>query len=141
MFSNKLFNVRFDSAFNFIFITKHFKANNIYIPRLGHLRHQLIKYQGLGYTALKLNNILMRMLADRRVQETLPNMIKYSAKADEKGSTFVFQEGIATSTPVFSKTRLGSIKITLYYNIYLLNKVLFAFSTHRKMMYLGYDFS
>lgn len=50
-------------------------------------RHQLLEFQGLGYTALKLDNNLMRMLDDGKVQETLSNMLKYSAKADEKGST------------------------------------------------------
>lgn len=66
-------------------------------------RHSLLEYEGLGYTALKLNKKLMSMLNDGGIQDTLSNMLKYS----EKGSTFLFQkEGIATSTPVYSHTRL-----------------------------------
>jgi negative regulator of genetic competence, sporulation and motility len=71
-------------------------------------RHTLFDYEGLGYTSLKLDSNLMKKLEGGKVQKTLSNMIKYSAKADEKdkGSSFVFQkEGPNSSTPIYSDTR------------------------------------
>ena len=40
----------------------------------------LLEYEGLWYTALKLNKKLMSMLKDGGIQETLSNMLKYSEK-------------------------------------------------------------
>jgi hypothetical protein len=69
-------------------------------------RHALLDYENLGYTSLKLDSNLMKMLEGGKVQKTLSNMLKYSAKADEKGSSFVFQkEGTNSSTPIYSDTR------------------------------------
>jgi len=51
-------------------------------------RHALLDYENLGYTSLKLDSNLMKMLEGGKVQKTLSNMLKYSAKADEKGSSF-----------------------------------------------------
>ena len=69
-------------------------------------RHQLLEFEGLGYTALKLDKKLMSMLDGGGIQKTLSKMLKYSAQADEKGSSFVFQkEGVGSSAPIFSHTR------------------------------------
>jgi hypothetical protein len=71
-------------------------------------RQALLDYKGLGYTSLKLDSNLMKKLEGGKVQKTLSDMIKYSAKADEKdkGSSFVFQkEGPNSSTPIYSHTR------------------------------------
>ena len=81
-------------------------------------RHTLFDYEGLGYTSLKLDSILMNKLEGGEVQKTLSNMLKYSAKADEKGSSFVFQkEGANSSTPIYSDTRSSAEGSILYESI------------------------